>query len=183
MNSIPAQHTAGDTFAASLSGSAYPPANGWQLRLVLIGPASIGIDAVVDGTDYAVAASPGVTATWVPGTYTALAVYTNTGQRQSVKVGAVQVLPDPTASGITARQLMSSAQQALEDLTLIYRAAMADEQFIVQEYTVAGRRMVFRSIPDILLALQAARRDVASELAAQRIAAGGSPRQQFITRM
>ncbi len=183
MNSIPAQHTAGDSFSATLSGAAYPASAGWQAQLVLIGPNNIVLESAADGADHAVAEEASATATWAAGAYSARIVYTLAGARHSVPAGSLLVLPDPAASGTTARSLLSSAERVLADLQAAYSDYLASGQFTVSEYTLAGRRMVFRDVAQLLQALQAAKRDVASERAAQRLAAGFSPRQQIITRM
>lgn len=183
MTEIPTTHTAGDTFAARLDGATYPASAGWVADLILIGTARVVLTSTADGDDHVIAATGTQTAVWVPETYRVQALYSNGATRASAQVGALQVLPDPAAVGTDARAFMSSAQRALQDMEAAYRAHLASGNVVVGRYQIAGRTMEYRTLADLLLALRAARADVASEAAAQRISAGLSPRQTYVTRM
>lgn len=182
-NTLPTAHTAGDTFAATLDGSTYPASGGWVAALVLIGAQRYTLSGSSSGADHAFAANSAATAAWAPGAYRLQAIYTRSGQRYSQAVGSLEVQPDPAAAGTTARALLSKSEQALQDLEALYRAYTTSGQFEVQEYEIAGRRMRFRDSGELLKALAAARRDVASERGAARASAGLSPRQTYVTRM
>lgn len=181
--STPTTHTAGNTFAATLDGSTYPASDGWVAALILIGPARFTLTSAASGDDHAVAVAGSTTASWAAGAYAMVAVYTKAADRYSVELGTLTVLPDPASAGTDARALLSSAAQALQDLEAAYRAHLASGNVHVAEYEIAGRRMKYRSIQELLKALSAARRDVAAEQAAKRISAGLNPRTQFVTRM
>ena len=180
---IPTQHTAGDSFAATLSGTDYPPAAGWSAQLVLIGPARVSINATTSGADFAAASTAAVTAAWAPGDYATRVVYTNGTDRTTGTAGSLRVLPDPTVSSTDALSLVSPAQRVLDDLMVAYRAHLTGGQVHVDEYEINGRKMKFRSIADLLTAINAARRDVEAEKSAARVAAGLSPRVRYVTRM
>jgi hypothetical protein len=180
---IPTQHTAGDTFAATISGTDYPPAAGWSAQLVLIGIARYTINATTSGSDFAAAATAAQTAAWAPGDYTCRLIYTNGAQRATGASSSLRVLPDPAAGTTDAQALKSPAQRVLDDLMVAYRAHLSGGQVHVAEYTINGRTMKFRSIAELLAAINAARRDVEAENAAARVAAGLSPRVRYVTRM
>lgn len=179
----PTQHTAGDSFAATLSGDDYPATDGWAAQLILIGPARYTVNATASGADHAAAETATATAAWQAGSYALRSIYTRGSDRVTVALPALRVLPDPAASGTGAAALLSPAEQALQDLEAHYRGYISDGDFKVGEYQFGQRRQTFRTVADLLQALAAARRDVAAEQSAQRIAAGGSPRQRFVVRM
>jgi hypothetical protein len=182
-DTIPTQHTAGDTFEATLSGVDYPPGSGWTAQLVLIGPARHTVSATTSGADFAVTVAATTTATWPAGDYTVRPVFTNGAERATGAATALRVLPDPTASSTDALALKSTAQRVLDDLMVAYQAHLTSGQVHVAEYTINGRAMKFRGITELLAAINAARRDVEAEKAAARVAAGLSPRVRYVTRM
>ncbi len=181
--SIPPALVAGDSFRATLDARTFAPSAGWTAQLVLIGATRLVIPAATSGGDHVVSADASNTAVWPPGTYRAIAVYTRGPDRQSVDAGSVDVQPDPIAVGTSARSLMTDAERALTDLEAAWRAYTSNGQFTVGEYQVAGRVMKYRSVDELLRALNAARRDVTAERAAKRTAAGLSPRTTYVTRM
>lgn len=183
--SIPLQHTAGDSFSATLSGDDYSAADGWVVQLVLIGPERHTISCTASGADHLAVDTAAATADWLPGSYAVRAIYTKaaTSSRASLDVGTLKVLPDPAAVGTDASSLKSAALVAFETLQTAYRAYLASGSFTVQEYTVNGRRMTYRTVAELLTALNAAARDVEAETAAARIAAGQNPRARFVVRM
>lgn len=182
-HTIPTSHVAGDTFAATLDGSEYPASSGWTAQLVLIGPARITVSATASGADHAISVNSSTTGGWAAGSYSVKATFTKAGERYSQDVGTLEVTPDPANAATTARSLLTAAEQALQDLEASYRTWLASGRVHVAEYTIAGRKMVFRQAADFLTAIAAARRDVASERAAKRVAAGLNPRMTYVTRM
>lgn len=181
--SIPTQHTAGDSFAAVLSDSAASAADGWAAQLVLIGPERITLTGTASGADHAIAAAATVTADWAPGTYTLRALYTKASDRISRDAGTLRVLPDPAVAGTDAAALKSTAQATFDTLQAAYRAYLTSGRFTVQAYTIAGRSTTYRTVAELLQALNAAARGVEAEKAAALIAAGASPRDRFVVRM
>jgi hypothetical protein len=182
-NTIPLQHIAGDSFTATLTGADYSAADAWVASLLLIGPQRVTLSSSASGTDHAVAAEAAVTAVWAPGEYALRVLYTKAAERHSVDAGRLTVRPDPSATTTTAVALKSPAQRTLDALEAAYAAYLASGQFHVGEYTVLGRAVKYRSLHELIKALGLARRDVASETAANMLMAGGNPRQRFVTRM
>lgn len=182
-DTIPTQHTAGDTFTATLDGAQYPPADGWAAQLVLVGPTRHVIDATTSGSNFAATATAATTAAWPAGDYAVRLTYTNGAARSSSSAGNLRVLPDPAAATTDAMALKSTAQRVLDDLMTAYQAHLTGGQVHVAEYTINGRAMKFRGIAELLTAINAARRDVEAEKSAARVAAGLSPRVRYVTRM
>lgn len=183
--SIPTQHTAGDTFTATVDGSSYSAADGWVAQLVLIGAARYTLTSTASGADHAVVATAAATAAWAPGAYALRAIYTKatTSERSSADLGPLSLLPDPASGLVNDVALKSAAQIAYEALRDAYRAYTAAGQIHVAEYSIAGRTMKFRSAAELLTALNAAARDVQAEQTAAKIAAGQNPRARFVVRM
>lgn len=182
-DTIPTQHNAGDSFAATLSGGTYAPTAGWSAQLVLIGPARVTITATTSGADFAAVATAAASADWVPGDYTTRVVYTNGAERVTGAAGAMRVLPNPTAAGTDALALKGAAQRRLDDLQAAYDAHITSGNAVVGEYTINGRTMRYRELSELLAAINAAKRDVQAEQSAARVASGLSPRVRYVTRM
>jgi hypothetical protein len=182
-DTLPSTHTAGDSTAWRFDAGDCPPASGWAAQLILIGATRQVVACTVAGEQFALDASSATTATWPADTYTASLVCTKGAERVSRTVGTVRVLPDPTAVGTTARSLLTEAEAHLADLEAAYRDHMASGNAVVAEYRIGTRMKQFKSVADLLKALNAARADVEREQAAASLAAGGSARRRFVVRM
>ncbi len=180
---IPTRHVAGDSFSAQLDGAAHSAANGWAAQLILIGPARHVLPATAAGADHLVAVAATTTAAWAAGSYAMRILFTKGSDRASSDGGTLVVLPDPAAADTGAVSLKGPAQAALEALQALYRAYIASGSFKVQSYEIVGRKMTFRSIEDLVRAIDLARRDAEAERAAERLANGVSPRRTFVVRM
>ena len=177
--SIPTQHVAGDTLNVTLSGDLYPPADGWSAQLVLLGPVRVAVAATAGSSDYTAT----TTTVTVAGVYALRGIYTRAPSRYTVDLGQLTVTPDPALNGTTGQTLKGAAQLRLDALLTMYDAHIASGKAIVGEYQIAGRQMRFSTLADLLTAINAARRDVEAEAAAQRIAAGLGGRTRFVVRM
>lgn len=177
--SIPTLHVAGDTLSGTLSGSTYSPTSGWSAQLVLIGPERYTVNATAAAPDYAITTASVI----VAGVYALRVLYTNGAERHTVDLGQLTVVPDPADAGTTGQDLKGAAQLRLDALMAAYDAHIASGKTLVGEYQVAGRTMKFNTLADLLAAINAAKRDVAAERAAARIAAGLGGRTRFVVRM
>lgn len=182
-SSIPSALTAGDSFTATLDGSTYAASAGWTAALILIGPGRQTATTTASADDHVATVAGATTANWAAGSYAMRAVYTKAADRYSVELGTLSVAPDPAAVGTDSRALLSAAERALADLKAAYVAHLASGNVHVAEYEIGGRRMKYRSLAELLKALEAARREVAAERSAARIRAGLPPRATFVTRM
>lgn len=182
-DTAPTQHIAGDTFVATISGADYPPSAGWSAQLILIGPSRYTVTASVSGSDFEATATAAATSTWIAGDYTTRPIYTKGAERATGSAGTLRVLPDPAAPTTDGVALKGAAQRRLDDLQAAYDAHIASGNAVVGEYTINGRTMRYRELSELLAAISAAKRDVLSEQAAARVAAGLSGRVRYVTRM
>lgn len=183
---LPSTHTAGDSAAWTLDApAAATPGAGWAAQLVLIGAANrYTVNGTTSGASaYAFAAAAAVTAGWAPGTYTARLIATLGAERVSVDAGALRLLPDPAANGTLAASLLSPAQQRLATLQAAYDAYVASGNFTAVEVRIGDRTRQYRSVPELLQALNAAKREVEAETQATALAGGQSARRRFVVRM
>lgn len=183
---LPSTHTAGDSAAWTLDAPANAtPGAGWSAQLVLIGAtARYTLDGVANGASaWNFAAAATITAAWAAGAYTARLIATKADDRISVPAGQLSVLPDPAAAGTLAASLLSPAQQRLATLQAAYDAYLASGNFVAAEVRIGDRTKQYRSLPELLQALNAAKRDVEAETQATALAAGQSARRRFVVRM
>lgn len=177
---------AGDTinYAASVSG--YSAADGWSLRYRLTprlaGGTPIDITATADGSSWLVQVGPSITADWVAGDYAWASWVQRTGERYTIGQGQMVIRPNPAtlAAGTDTR---SAATITLARLKAAYDDYIASGNFVVGEYEIGPRRMKYRKVEELLAAIAAAQRQVASEGVAARVAAGLPPRRQYVVRM
>lgn len=183
---LPSTHTAGDSAAWTLDAPAAAlPSDGWAAQLVLIGTASRHtLNGTASGASaFVFTAAAAATAAWPAGAYTALLIATKGAERISQPAGQLQILPDPAATGTLAAALLSPAQQRLAALQAAYDAYVASGNFTKVEIRIGDRTSQFRTVPELLQALNAARRDVEAETQAAALAAGQSARRRFVVRM
>lgn len=168
--SEPVYLRAGDTIQWQRSLADYP-AGEWTLKYRLINSAGkIDITATASGTDHTVSLAAATTATWAAGVYAMQAYVEKAGERYTVGAGTLTIQPNLAAktTGFDAR---STAQKALDDT----RAALATwiaSNGQVSEYEIAGRRMKYASLADIEGRIRLLEREVAREVAAEKLAAG-----------
>ncbi|MCV2423399.1 hypothetical protein LNV47_22685 [Paucibacter sp. DJ4R-1] len=185
-NTLPSTHTAGDSAAWTLDAPATAtPGAGWSAELVLIGAAARHTltGAASGASAFSFAATAAASASWPPGTYTARLIATKGAERISAAAGQLSVLPDPAAVGTLAASLLSPAQQRLATLQAAYDAYLASGNFTTVEVRIGDRTRQFRSVPELLQALNAAKRDVEAETESTALAAGQSARRRFVVRM
>jgi hypothetical protein len=175
--------TAGDSLSFPTTVPDYPASAGWVLRFRLI-PAGAGapieITSAAAGDDHQVTVSAAVTASWAAGTYDWASWVERAGTVYTVETGRAEILPNPrTAAAFDAR---TPAQRRLADLESAYSAHIGRGHAAVAEYEIAGRRMKF-DLAGLIKAIESAKRDVAAEAQAARIAKGLSARVRYVTRM
>lgn len=183
---LPSTHTAGDSAAWTLDAPASAsPGAGWSAQLVLIGASQrYTVNGVANGASaFNFAAAANITSAWQPGAYTARLIATKGSERITVSAGQISLLPDPAATGTLAASLLSPAQQRLATLQAAYDAYLASGNFVAVEVRIGDRTKQFRSLPELLQALNAAKRDVEAETQATALAAGQSARRRFVVRM
>lgn len=168
--SVPASVRAGDTVSWRISLADYPATDGWALSYRLINStAKIDIAAAASGADHLVTVAASGTDGWSAGTYTWVAAVTKAAERYTVGTGSIEILPDLAAVAAAGYDTRSTAVRLLAALEAVLenRATRAD-----LEYEIAGRRIKFMPLPDLLAARDKLKREVAAETQAQRVAAG-----------
>jgi hypothetical protein len=176
---------AGETLNYRATLAEYPASAGWQLTLY-VNPRAGGVAQQVvsapDGDSHLVQAGGATTATWAAGAY-AYEIWAALGaERYRLEAGQLQVQASliGAAAGVDSR---SPAQRLLDGLEAAYAAHVASGNAAVGEYTIGNRTMKYRSLAELVLAIEAARRAVQSEADDARIAAGLSARKRWHVRM
>lgn len=157
----PASLRAGDSASWLISGADYPAGDGWGLTYTFINAAGkFSITSAADGNDHRVHVLPAVTALYVAGSYNWQCVAADGTDAYTIRSGTIEVLPSFAAA--TTLDSRSHAQKTLDAL----EAWIEGHDMAVAEYEIAGRRMKYIPITDLLKLRDQYRRDVRSELAA-----------------
>lgn len=170
---------AGDTLAWTCTVADYPAGDGWTLRYSLVSAtASIAIASSASGDDHAISVPAATSADWAAGTYRLVAYVTNAvDERHTLYSGQIVIKPNlaAAASGLDVR---STARKALDAVD----AWIAGRDLAVAEYEIAGRRMKYIPMPELLRLRSRLQAEVASEAAADRLAAGLAPKNRILVR-
>ena len=167
---------AGDTWKWTKTVADYP-ASAWTLKYRYKSPtAGFEIVATASGDDYAITVAAATTAAIAAGTYSWIAwVEGGTSEKYTVDTGVVEIDPDYRTGTATA---------ALDDRSHARKTLAAIETWIetrnpgVAEYEIAGRRMKYIPITDLLKMRAMYKAEVAAEDAAEAIRNGtGSGRR------
>jgi hypothetical protein len=175
----PAQLRAGDLATWTKSLADYPASAGWVLSYALVKSGTrITFSASASGDDHLVAVPAATTASWAAGTYTWAARVTKTTEIYTVATGTFDILPDIAAavSGLDARSHAVKTLEALETWLESHDPAVA-------EYEIAGRRMKYIPVGELLKLRDAYRREVSVENTATRLAAGLPARNKLQVRL
>ena len=162
----PSTINAGDTVKWTKTLADYPANDGWVLSYELIKASTrITITASASGADHLVNVSAATSVNYVAGNYDWRARVTKASEVYTVGYGRITI-SQSFSSAIDAR---STARQALEaiEATLTGRGTAA-----TAEYEIAGRRLKYTPLPDLIKLRDRYRIDVAREDAALRSAAG-----------
>ncbi len=153
---VPASLRAGDTATWRRLLTDYPAPDGWTLSYALVKAGQqILIPASADGDAYLVEVADASTAAWTAGTYAYQERVSQSGKSYTVSTGSIEILASfaAAAGGLDAR---SHAQKTLAAL----EAWIENHDPAVAEYDIAGRKMKYISIPDLLTLRDQYRREV-----------------------
>jgi len=162
----PVSLTAGDTAKWLKSLPDYPASDGWLLSYTLVNAAQrITFAAGAQGDDHLVNVSAATTTEWTAGDYSLRASVSKSGEVYTTLTGRITIAP---AFG-APQDARSQARRTLEAInaTLEGRATSA-----TAEYEIAGRKIKYISMPELLTLRDRLMRDVADEDAASNAAAG-----------
>lgn len=167
---------AGDTVKWTKSLADYPASAGWALVYTLVNTAQrYTVASVAQGADHLVTIAAAISAAYVPGDYAWRAQVSLAGEVYTVGTGRMTIKPSFAA----ATDARSQARRMLEavEATLEGRASSA-----VGDYEIAGRRLKYIPVPELLVLRDRLRADVAREDAASNVAAGLPDRRRVFVR-
>lgn len=177
---VPEFFVAGDTLTWKISLPDYPANAGWTLKYRLINAAGrIDITAAASGADHLITVATATSAAYVPGKYTWQAYVEKSTERYTVGSGAIEIKPN-LAAQTAGYDTRSPARKALDAID----AALATygNKAWTQSYQIAGRGMTFRSNEEFVRFRSKLIVEVRGEEAAERMAAGLSPRRKIRVR-
>lgn len=117
----------------------------------------ITIESSASGSNHQISVAPAVTAAWASGSYAWQRRVTNGTEAYTTATGSLDVLPDySSAASLDARTHAKKTLDALE-------AWIESRDPGVAEYEIAGRRMKYISITELLKLRDRYRREVRSQ--------------------
>lgn len=174
---FPGSFSAGLTFDASATSTAYPASAGWTYTALLRGPSSIDLTGTVDGNEHRIHASAAETAAWTPGQYRYTIRAANGPDRAEVESGFITIEAD-LADLAPGTDVRTHAQRVLANIEAVLEKRATHDQ---QRYTINNRELWKTPIADLLLLRSEYRKIVAQENAKARgrSAYGRSVRVRF----
>ena len=172
--SVPAQFTSGDTVAWKISLSDYPASAGWVLHYVLLNALQkITIDAASSGDDHLVTIPSATSSAYSSGEYRWQAYVTKAAERFTVATGSLTVLQGfaDLSAGFDTRSHVKKTLEAIESW-------LENKNPAVAEYEIAGRRMRYIGIGDLLNLRDRYKQELARENIANGIGLGGRGKLQ-----
>jgi len=169
----------GDTLDFETTVAGYPASDGWTLKYRLIPrvsgtPIAITAATASDGTSYRVTVAPAVTVAYGAGDFTWYAWVEKVGARVTVDDGLVTVKGDPSA--LTASDGRSTVRQIFDAIEAVIKGRASKDQ---EEYTIGSRSLKRTPIADLLVLRDRYKAEVENEVAAEKIADGGSNPRMF----
>lgn len=172
----PAVINAGDTAKWTKTLADYPATDGWALTYTLVNAAQrYTVTAAASGSDYLITIAAATTATYATGNYDFRGQVSKAGEVFTVATGRLTVKPT-FATAIEERTQARRTLDAIE-ATLEGRSTSA-----TAEYEIAGRKMKYIDVPDLLALRDRFRADVAREDAANSVGAGLADKRRVYVR-
>lgn len=158
--SEPVNIRAGDSAQWSLALADFPASGGWTLTYTLVkSGAKITIPSAADGDEHAVSLPAATTAAWAPGVYAWQARVTSGTDAYTVRTGSLEILENFAALADGGMDTRSHAKRTLDAL----EAWIEGRALGVAEYEIAGRKMKYIPIADLLLLRDRYRREVRAQ--------------------
>lgn len=169
---------AGDTLSFTKTLADYPASAGWVLSYALLKSGTrITFTASASGDDHAVSVAASTTASWAAGRYRLVGRVAKAGEAYTVVDTSLDVLPDLAAAS-TGYDARTHAQKTLDAL----EAWIENHDSAVAEYEIAGRRMKYIPVAELIKLRAAYQNEVAAETAAAGLAAGIKPKRRLLVR-
>lgn len=174
----PAACVAGDTVQWLRTLADYPASDGWVLAYVFANAAgTFTVSTTASGADHLARAESAATDSWAAGDYAWQARVSRSGDVFTVGTGRTAVLPG--LAGGTSLETRSQARAALDAIN----AYLADPgNLTAASYTIAGRSLSRRPIPELLQLKSHFAAEVAREDAAAALALGLPDRRRIYVR-
>lgn len=170
----PTAFTAGDTVKWRRALDHYLPTDGWVLTYALRGAGKIDLTATADGSDHLVTITAATSAGYTAGKYTwqGYATKSATSERYPIGSGQIEIKPNLAAVSASTYEWRTEAKVIYDQLVAAYKSYSASRGG-VQQYTIAGRSMTFRSPADFIREIEYWRAQVQAEEQAAGIAQQG----------
>lgn len=174
----PTEFTAGDTVAWTRSLADYPASAGWVLSYRFISPAAkFDVTGSASGDDHAVTISAVTSAAYTAGTYAWQAYVTLGAVRHTVGSGTTVVEPNLAAVSAAGYDNRTPARKALDALNAGLETFGSNAH--VQEYSIEGRAMKYRSFAEFMAARDRLSLEVRREEDATRAQQGEASRNRL----
>lgn len=156
-NRFPTELRAGDSLQLQFASAEFPASDGWDLTLLLRGPASLDLVGTPDGDGFDVELTVEDSEDLVPGRYLWFAVYVHDveGARMTATDGYVDVSANPETLTGDQRSWAARKLAAIETALLTRPDASS--------YSIGGRSYTFETHEEMLRVRAALRREVAAE--------------------
>lgn len=154
----PASIRAGDSASWQIESADYPAGEGWALTYTFINAAGkFSMTSTANGDAHKIHVLPAVTALYVAGNYSYQCVAANGTDATTIKTGSMEVVASFAATTtLDARSHAEKTLAALETWLETHNPAVA-------EYEIAGRRMKYIPIAELLKLRDQYRREVRSQ--------------------
>lgn len=160
---IPAKFTAGTTFSAVLTMTAYP-APDWAAQLILRGPQAVDLMAIAEGQQHRFAAAAGVTSDWAPGVYWWQLRVSSAGEVIAADEGTLSVAAD-IAQIAGPHDGRGHVERVLASIEAVIEGRATKDQ---EAYTINNRELRRTPIADLLLLRDQYRADLRRQQQAKR---------------
>lgn len=168
---VPASARAGDTWKWTYASADYSAADGWSLKFLFKSSAGgFEVDASADGSGWSATVAATTTAAYAAGTYAWQAWVEKGTEKYTLDFGSLVVDPDfRSGTSTAAYDARTHAQTMLDAIEALLEGRATRVQ---SEYEIAGRRLKFLSMTELMRARNLYKAEVAAEAAAERIRRG-----------
>jgi hypothetical protein len=159
----------------------YPPEEGWALTYCINGPKHSVFNAVATGSDsFTATIAADVTYDWPAGEYIWEARAVLNGESYFVNTGRFTVIPNAEIQGDGTDVRMRS--QRILDAHMACYETYAGQMVSQYSFTSVGRSFVYRSLPDLVAAIQFWKGQVLKDKMEENIANGLNTGQNVFVR-
>lgn len=179
---VPEALRAGDTWKWTYASADYSAADGWSLKFIFKSSAGgFEVDASASGSEWSVTVAASTTAAYAAGAYAWQAWVELAGEKYTIDFGGTVLDPDFRSGTATAAfDGRTHARTMLDALEAVLEKRATKVQ---AEYEIAGRRLKFMSLQELMRARQLYRNEVQAEEAAERIRRGTGTGRRLVFRV